>query len=333
MNKSKKNAVLFPDNKNGIYLYEYPVINGIKQYVQVRGTDRKNPLILFIHGGPGGSLAGLCHVLQADWEEKYTVANWDQRNACKTFLANKDNAMKIAMTGTMEDFIKDIDEVIAYLHTVYDFDKLILMGFSWGTAIGSEYTKRHPENILCYIGVGQHINYTDGLHFVCSKLSKLAKGDTKDLSKIKEIEASIPEEPKMTKEFMSKLRSFIVLGTKYISKNSKAFPLKALLASPFLNFKEKTYMFKSDFSLHERTIETMMTYDFRTNLSFDVPMLFVFGEEDYNCPPELLKECFDNISAPEKKMEIIPKAAHSCFYDKPQAFMEVITAFVDALSN
>lgn len=67
MSKSKKNAVLFPDNKNGIYLYEYPVINGIKQYVQVRGTDRKNPLILFIHGGPGGSLAGLCHVLQADW--------------------------------------------------------------------------------------------------------------------------------------------------------------------------------------------------------------------------------------------------------------------------
>ena len=39
MNKSKKNAVLFPDNKNGIYLYEYPVINGIKQYVQVREPD------------------------------------------------------------------------------------------------------------------------------------------------------------------------------------------------------------------------------------------------------------------------------------------------------
>lgn len=189
----------------------------------MRGADRKNPLILFIHGGPGGSLAGLCHVLQADWEEKYTVANWDQRNTCKTYFANKDNAMKIAKTGTMEDFIKDIDEVISYLHTVYDFDKLILMGFSWGTSIGSEYTKRHPENILCYIGVGQHINYTDGLHFVCSELLKLAKGNTKDLSKIKEIEASIPEEPKMTKEFMSKLRSFIVLGTKYISKTVKLF--------------------------------------------------------------------------------------------------------------
>lgn len=62
MSKSKKNAVLYPDNKNGIYLYEYPMINGIKQYVQVRGADRKNPLILFLHGGPGGSLAGLCHV-------------------------------------------------------------------------------------------------------------------------------------------------------------------------------------------------------------------------------------------------------------------------------
>lgn len=333
MSKSKKNAVLFPDNKNGIYLYEYPVINGIKQYVQVRGADRKNPLLLFIHGGPGGSLAGLCHVLQAEWEEKFTVANWDQRNTCKTYFANKDKVMEIAKTGTMEDFIKDIDEVIAYLHTVYEFDKLILMGFSWGTSIGSEYVKHHPEKLLCYIGVGQHISYTDGLHFVCRKLSKLAKGNTKDLSKIKAFEALIPEEPKMTKEFISELRSFIVLGTKYISKNSKDFPLKALLTSPFLNFREKTSMFKTDFSLYERTIETMMTYDFRTNLSFDVPMFFVFGEEDYNCPPELLKECFDNISAPEKKLEIIPKAAHTCFYDKSSIFIGVITEFVYDLSN
>lgn len=328
MSKLKKNTVLYPDNEKGIYLYEYPVINGIKQYVQIRGADRKNPLILFLHGGPGGSLAGLCHVLQAGWEEKFTVANWDQRNACKTYFANKDRAMEIAKTGTMEDFIRDIDEVIAYLHTVYEFEKIILMGFSWGSAIGSEYTKRHPENLLCYIGVGQYISYVDGLHFVCDKLSKLANGNEKDLSKIRAVEDSIPTEPKMSKEFMANLRSYIVLGTKYISKSGKPFPIKALLASPFLNFKEKLSMIKSDFTLLEVTLTTMMTYDFRENMSYTLPVLFVSGEEDFSCPTGMLEDCIDSISAPVKKLEIIPKAAHTCFYDRPQEFMRTISEFI-----
>ncbi len=331
MSKSKKNAVLYPDSKNGIYLYEYPMINGIKQYVQVRGADRKNPLILFLHGGPGGSIAGLCHVLQAGWEDKFTVANWDQRNACKTYFANKEKAKKIAKTGTMEDFIKDIDEVISYLHTVYDFEKLILMGFSWGSAIGSEYAKHHPENLLCYIGVGQHISYVDGLNFVCDKLSKLAKGDEKDLSKIKAFEASIPTDPKMTKEFMANLRSYIALGTKYISKSGKPFPLKALLTSPFLNFKEKISMFKSDFTLLEGTLTTMMTYDFRENLSYKVPVLFISGEEDFSCPTGMLDDCFDSISAPVKKFSIIPKAAHTCFFDQPVIFQQKVSEFMNGI--
>ncbi len=328
MSKSKKNAILYPENKNGIYLYEYPTINGIKQYVQVRGVDIKNPLILFLHGGPGGSLAGFCHVLQAGWEDKFTVANWDQRNACKTYFANKDRAMEIAKTGTMADFIKDIDEVIAYLHTVYEFEKIILMGFSWGSVIGSEYAKRHPENLLCYIGVGQLINFADGYHYVCNKLSKLAKGNTKDLSKLKAFEASIPTEPKMTKEFMANLRSYIALGTKYISKSGKPFPVKALLTSPFLNFKEKISMFKSDFNLLEETLTTMMTYDFRENMSYKVPVLFVSGEEDFSCPTGMLEDCLDNISAPVKKLEIISKSTHTCFYDRPQEFMRAINEFI-----
>ncbi len=329
MSKSKKNVVLYPENKNGIYLYEYPMINGIKQYVQIRGTDRNNPLILFLHGGPGGSLAGLCHVVQAGWEEKFTVVNWDQRNACKTYFANKEKAIEIAKTGTMEDFIKDIDEVIAYLHTVYDFEKLILIGFSWGSAIGSEYAKRHPENLICYIGVGQFINYADGYHYICDKLSKLAKGNEKDLSKIKAFEASIPTAPKMTKEFMANLRNYIALGTKYISKSGKPFPLKALLTSPFLNFKEKISMLNSDFKLLEGTLTTMMTYDFRENRSFKVPVLFVFGEEDFSCPTGMLEDCFDSISAPVKKLAIIPKAAHTCFYDQPVIFQQKISEFLN----
>lgn len=329
MSKSK-NAVLYPDNKNGIYLYEYPMINRIKQYVQIRGADKNNPLILFLHGGPGGSVSGLCHVLQTGWEENFTVANWDQRNACKTYFANKDNAKKIAKTGTMEDYIKDIDDIIAYLHTIYDFEKLILMGFSWGTVVGSEYAKRRPDKLLCYIGVGQLISFIDGLHFGCDKLSQLA--NEKDIVQIRAFESSIPSEPRMTKEFMTNLRNYTMLGAKYISKNGKAFPINALLTSPFLNFKEKLSMITSDFVLFEETYCTMMTYDFRRDMNYDLPVLFIFGEEDYTCPSELLKECYDSISAPQKMLEVIPKAAHTCFFDQTEIFNQKIMSFINSVN-
>ncbi len=331
MRKSKQHTARYPDQTNGIYLYEYPMIHGIRQYVQVRGTDRNNPLILFLHGGPGSSMAGLCHVLQAGWEEQFTVVNWDQRNTCKTYFANQDRAMEIAKTGTLEDYIQDIDEVIAYLHTVYTFDKLILMGFSWGSAIGSAYAQRHPENLLCYIGVGQHISYLDGIRFICDKLSELAAGNQKDILKIKAIAESVANEPKMTKQFMKNLRSYIALGTKYIAKSGKAFPLKAVLTSPFLSFKEKYAVVKSDPSLLEGTFATMMTYDFREDMRFAVPVLFLSGAEDFSCPVDLLRICFAGVTAPDKRLEIIPQAAHACLLDQSEMFYQKMTAFVDCV--
>lgn len=332
MSKLKKNAVLYPDNKNGIYLYEYPMINGIKQYVQVRGADRKNPLILFLHGGPGGSLAGLCHVLQAGWEEKFTVANWDQRNACKTYFANKDRAIEIAKTGTMEDFIKDIDGVIAYLHTVYDFEKLILMGFSWGSAIGSEYAKRHPEKLLCYIGVGQLTNYREGALFTCRKLLELTPKGSKDEEKVERIIETFPKNPSWDKELMTCMRYYTTLCIKYIAKHTKRVPYSKIFGSPFMNFKEKLNALIPKYSLLTKAYETMLAYDFRSNMNYEVPVLFVFGEEETGCNPELIEDCFDNISAPVKNLEIIPKAAHSCYFDQPEIFNQKITSFVNAIN-
>ena len=115
---SRKNVILNCYREKGVCLYEYPMINGLKQYIQVRGADRTAPLMLFIHGGPGSSIAGLCHVMQTEWEKHFTVVNWDQRNTCKTLLANKDKADEIAETGSISDYTSDIDAVIKYLHTV-----------------------------------------------------------------------------------------------------------------------------------------------------------------------------------------------------------------------
>lgn len=324
---SRKQRILQCYTEKGICLYETPEINGIRQYIQIRGADKKAPLMLFLHGGPGGSMAGLCHVMQPEWEHHFTVVNWDQRNACKTYLANKSNAAAISQSGTLEDYMADIDAVIAYLHTVYDFEKIILMGFSWGSLIGAEYAKRHGETVSHYIGVGQFIHYIDGLHYSCEWLRKVVKDAPADVEKINAFENSIPDPPQMTPAFMKSLQGFSMLGAKYIAKDGRAFPIKSLLTSPFLKFGEKMAMVHGDPKLFSGTYQTMLSHDFRNNLHFDMPVLFVSGDEDFVCPNELLAQHFGQITAPQKKNVVISKATHTCFYDQPTAFLDTIIDF------
>ncbi|MBR4101931.1 MAG: alpha/beta hydrolase [Oscillospiraceae bacterium] len=325
---NRKSKIVYPDNPNGIYHYETPMIGGIRQYIQIRGTDKRNPLLLFLHGGPGGSLAGFCHILQTGWEEHFTVVHWDQRNACKTYLANKARAKEIAKTGTMDDFVQDIHEVIAYLHTVLDFDKLILMGFSWGSAIGAEYAKRHPENLLCYIGIGQLVNYRDGVFCTCEKLLRLMPQGSADAAKIEKLMADFPEHPVWNKELTQCMRHFMPLSAKYIMKHVKRVPLGKILKSPFLNLKEKYASLVGNPAMQKQAFVTMLAYDFREDLNFGVPLLFVFGEEESVCPSELVQACFDEISAPRKQIAVIPQAGHSCFFDQPEVFMKTLLEFL-----
>ena len=324
---SRKQEILQCYTEKGICLYETPEINGIRQYIQIRGADKKAPLMLFLHGGPGGSMAGLCHVMQPEWEHHFTVVNWDQRNACKTYLANKSNAAAISQSGTLEDYMADIDAIIAYLHTVYDFEKIILMGFSWGSLIGAEYAKRHGETVSHYIGVGQFIHYIDGLHYSCEWLRKVVKDAPADVEKINAFENSIPDPPQMTPAFMNSLQGFSMLGAKYIAKDGRAFPIKSLLTSPFLRFGEKMAMVHGNPKLFSGTYQTMLSHDFRNNLHFDMPVLFVSGDEDFVCPNILLAQHFEQITAPQKKNVVISKATHTCFYDQPTAFLDTIIDF------
>lgn len=327
----KRNEILHPSHPNGIYHYETPMINGIKQYIQIRGQDSTNPVLLFLHGGPGGAMSGITHIVHAGWEEHFTVVNWDQRNAGRTYTVNKKRAKEIAQTGTMEDFVQDIHEIIAYLHTVLSFDKLILLGFSWGSAIGAEYAKRHPENLRCFISVGQHVHYRSGVMLTCEKLLHMMPEGSADAGKVRKMMEEMPEQPVWNRELMQCLRHFMPLCGKYIMKHAKRTPILEVLCSPFWNFREKWLSTVPNDALLVRARRTMLEYDFRQNLHFEVPVLFVFGAEETVCPSELVQACFETISAPQKQIAVIPEAAHCCFYDQPKAFMQVIEEFINIL--
>jgi hypothetical protein len=75
------------DPQRGIDERVYLDIDGVAEHVLIRGEDRDNPVLLFLHGGPGAaaSLYAWKYFARGGWEKHFTVVHWDQPGAGKTF--------------------------------------------------------------------------------------------------------------------------------------------------------------------------------------------------------------------------------------------------------
>lgn len=136
---------------NGIDESTYIQINGINQYVNIRGENSGNPVMIFVHGGPASPMGYVAYYYQQPIEEKFTVINYDQRGCGRTYYANGKSFNNL----TVEQLERDLDAIVDYACERFGQDKVVIMGHSWGTILGTLYAKHHPEKISAYIGVSQ----------------------------------------------------------------------------------------------------------------------------------------------------------------------------------
>jgi pimeloyl-ACP methyl ester carboxylesterase len=133
-------------------------INGHNQFVSIRGADQKNnPVLLFLHGGPGASATIMFQKMNKELEKDFTVVCWDQRGAGKSFNKHIDKSKL-----TVPQLIDDAQVLINYLRTRFKKEKVYLIGHSWGSRLGMYLVLMYPELIAGYIGVGQEVAAYEG---------------------------------------------------------------------------------------------------------------------------------------------------------------------------
>ena len=130
----------------GINESMYLDVNGQEQWISIYGENKDNPVMLFLHGGPGDSYSYADFKIWRKLAKDYTVVNWDQRNACKTWLHNSQDS-EITPELMRSDLEVLTDQILAYTGK----DKLTLLGMSWGTLYADDYALRHPEKAECVI--------------------------------------------------------------------------------------------------------------------------------------------------------------------------------------
>jgi pimeloyl-ACP methyl ester carboxylesterase len=92
----------------------YVTLGGIEQWITIRGEDRSNPAVLFLHGGPGDATNPWSHAVFRSWLKHFTVVQWDQRGAGRTLGRNGSG---IVSSITVERLTQDGVELSEWLRT------------------------------------------------------------------------------------------------------------------------------------------------------------------------------------------------------------------------
>ncbi len=132
---------------------EWVTLNGDRQNIRVRSKDIRNPVILFLHGGPGVCDRHWVMHYQSSLARHYTMVLWDQRGSGKSYR----NSVR-SRIPQVEEYIQDARVLVEYLCQCFEQDKIIIAGHSWGTVIGTALASRYPEHIMAYISQGQVVN-------------------------------------------------------------------------------------------------------------------------------------------------------------------------------
>lgn len=316
----------------GIDKSEYVTIGGIEQYIQIRGENTANPIMLFLHGGPGSNMSYYSYYWQTDLEKEFTIVHWDQRGSGNTYYKNKGTSQE----PTMDILLSDLDELIDYICKEYDKEKVILLGHSWGTALGAIYSGEHPEKILHYISVSQMVDTWRAEELSAKEAISLAKADGDDEA-AKEIESEFQQVYKNKDITMMQFMKYRnIVSSKLPSGDNMSFieMISMGVFSPYMTINDLRWYLLSMFNpesyfepnakLHQSLLSNdgFSIYDYTSE--YKVPVTFIAGDCDWITPYYLTEEYFNDISSPKKEMIYIENAGHTPFLDKSKEFCDII---------
>lgn len=324
---SNKNKI---DTQNGIQESTYIDIDGMKQYIQIRGENTENPVMIFIHGGPASPMGYVSAYYQRELESELTIINYDQRGCGRTYYANECDA-----NSNINLLVDDLNSIVEYAKERFGKDNVIIAGHSWGTVIGSIYVQEHPENVSCYIGISQITNlYENKLNAARTALEKYEIQGTEDEQKLTELIKRMSQVCEYNDMSLDNLGQLVSITSKYIACEGEMSGLSQMITgitSPDMNFEDiKWFMSQMNTEKFFAQNRDIMEYAFfgfdidTLSKTYNVPVYYLAGKGDYAVCQNDAEAYYESIEAPDKAFYWIENAGHSMFIDNPKLYCDAI---------
>lgn len=295
-------------------------VNGTRQWISIRGRDRRNPILLVLHGGPGTPEMPAAWTFQSPWEDYFTVVEWAQRGTGKTYQANTEAQMASGMS--VAGMTRDAARIVRYLRKRFHKKKIFILGVSWGTVLGVMLAQRHPDWFYAYIGAGQVVNERRGdqIAYEFTLRAAQAHRNAKAVRALRDI-APYPGKA-LTIDRLSVLDKWamrygaLVYGRKNFYWYARSWELSPL----YLPSDIETLAAGSQFSL-EHLLGPLLRVNFENVTDFHCPVIEFVGAHDYTTPASLTIAWFKRLRAPSKRLVIFADSAHLIMQEQPGRFL------------
>jgi pimeloyl-ACP methyl ester carboxylesterase len=297
-------------------------VGGVDQWMRIRGENRDNPVILILHGGPGFSYIPFTNTFRS-WESHFTVVQWDQRGAGRTFGRNgKVGSGELTIDRMSQDGLEVVDVVRRRLGKA----RVILLAHSWGTVLGMNMVMRRPDLFDAYVGTGQIVDMprNEAVSYDLIMERVKAAGDGKA---VKALEGIGRPPYKDFKTWMVKGR--LAVGHSPPSASGRSLPnvFAAALTTPSYSLKDAYTLFDAFGFSSEALFGELMGYDARRlGTKFQVPILILQGDSDLQSPASLVEEYFSSVEAPRKELVVLGGEGHAAILTLPDVFLAELLA-------
>jgi len=302
----------------------FVTLGGIEQWVTIRGADRANPVLLVVHGGPGDAQSSL-RSTYAVYEKDFTIVQWDQRGAGKTYAQNPNSPPE------PERVELDGIELAQYLCDYLAKKKILILGHSWGSHLAVEMVQRRPELFAAYIGTGQvgswRANVQAQFDFMLAR-SRAAN----DRTKVELMEAIGTPDPTNAAQYFSWWR----MRNPYMARaDVKWFEDLAEIVRTNPDFTEAYMKALGDGMGYSgrTTLSAMLATELPTTANtLKVPVFVIQGKEDMATPTSVAVQYFNVVKAPRKKLILIEHAGHFALVTHREEFLAALVKHVRPLA-
>jgi pimeloyl-ACP methyl ester carboxylesterase len=311
----------------GISEASYVRIGGIAQWISIRGENRNNPVVLMLHGGPGGSMSAISAIFR-NWEKDFTVVQWDQRGAGKTYTRNGSQEAPM----TIERNVRDGIEVTRYVEQRLHKKAIILLGHSWGTELGVLMLKRAPQLFSAFVGTGFVVAKEEKEEILYRRLLARLKA-AKDQDGLAKLEALGPP-PYKSEHDQDIERSLSKQFDTEAERGLYSKMLPVALFAPDVTIRDLISIGAGTDYTAEALYRETLGYDARKlGPKFAMPFFIFNGDRDLVTPPDLVRPYFATIEAPKKAFVILKGGGHSALLTEPDVFLTEMKARVRPILN
>lgn len=326
--KSPMTTPQFENAPNSIASIEKFELNDEEQHVILRGKDQANPVVLFLHGGPGSPEYPAFYVYNRELENDLTFAHWEQRGSGLSYHEDVDMS-KV----TLEQLVTDGISLSEKLAQRFGKQKVYLLGHSWGTMLGMHMIKERPDLFHAFFSVGQVSDQRLGEQLSYEWVLNQAKsdGNKKAVEELSQIDPLMPvDDPEYMDYIMTERKWVDHYGGSFKRGSMFLDIVQLLVMAPEYDLSSKINYMKANMQALEALWPTVMT----NNLFLSVPEVgapvYVFqGRYDYQTPYALARQYYDSLKAPVKAFYTFENSAHGVMYEEPEKFNELILKLVD----